>query len=427
MSTRRWLVAALLLALLAAGAVAWVLRSPPRAQATTAAAPSTLVPASTVPPALQRPPTPASRPDPKGPELSTATTTPRPAAPSPRPLPTPPTLVVTPPSTSSPMAAMPAVQVPARVPDPALRPPDSPGASNRVATTPPAITSTNSETGPLWLRAQVALISRGISPGSIDGVGGTQSAEALKAFQVDHHLEANGRLDAETLAQLDPPKAALGEFVVTAQDLARLRPVPTTWLGKSEAAALDFENLAELVGERTQCHPGFLRRLNPGVDWDHPTPGLRLKVPVVRFPTPRRASLVRISLAGKWLRAFDDAGGLLAHFPCSIAARVEKRPVGDLHVAVTVKGPNYTFDPQVFPESAEARTLGRKIILPSGPNNPVGVAWIGLDRPGYGIHGTPSPEQVGRTESHGCFRLANWNAEYLRQMCWTGLRVSVER
>ena len=88
--------------------------------------------------------------------------------------------------------------------------------------------------------------------------------------------------------------------------------------------------------------------------------------------------------------------------------------------------PNYTFDPAVFPESAEGRALKRKLLIPPGPNNPVGIAWIGLSRPGYGIHGTPVPEQVGRTESHGCFRLANWNADYLRQMVWVGMPVSVE-
>lgn len=219
----------------------------------------------------------------------------------------------------------------------------------------------------------------------------------------------------------------LTEFLVDASHLARLHPLPDTWLSKSQLAVLDYESLAELVGEATQSHPEFLKRLNPEVNWDAPTVGLRLIVPAAQFPPPRRAALVRISLAGKWLRAFDERGRLLAHFPCSIAAMVEKRPVGELAVAVVVKDPNYTFDPARFPESAEARTLTRKLIINPGPNNAVGVAWIGLNRPGYGIHGAPRPEQVGRAESHGCFRLANWNAEYLRQMCWVGMPVNVER
>ncbi len=110
----------------------------------------------------------------------------------------------------------------------------------------------------------------------------------------------------------------------------------------------------------------------------------------------------------------------------SIASRVEKRPVGELRVTVVARDPDYTFNPEVFPESEEARSLGRKLILPPGPNNPVGLAWIGLDLPGYGIHGTPKPEQVGRTESHGCFRLANWDALTLLDLVWTGLPVVVE-
>jgi lipoprotein-anchoring transpeptidase ErfK/SrfK len=95
-------------------------------------------------------------------------------------------------------------------------------------------------------------------------------------------------------------------------------------------------------------------------------------------------------------------------------------------VAAVAHNPNYTFDPDIFPESAEARGLGRKLVLPPGPNNPVGTAWVGLDRAGYGIHGTPRPEEVGRTESHGCFRLANWNAELLARLVSIGTPVLVE-
>jgi hypothetical protein len=131
-------------------------------------------------------------------------------------------------------------------------------------------------------------------------------------------------------------------------------------------------------------------------------------------------------LADKVLEAFDAETNLLVHFPCSIAQRVEKRPVGELHVAAIAPNPNYTFDPEVFPESPEAQQIKTKLIIPPGPNNPVGTVWISLDKPGYGIHGTPGPEQVGRTESHGCFRLANWNAERLLSLVWVGLPVYIE-
>jgi lipoprotein-anchoring transpeptidase ErfK/SrfK len=150
-------------------------------------------------------------------------------------------------------------------------------------------------------------------------------------------------------------------------------------------------------------------------------------VPAVERATlAGKAAQLHVRLAGHELEATDDTGRVIAHFPVSIARNVDKRPVGELHVTVVIPDPNYTFDPEVFPESPEGRDLGHKLIIPPGPNNPVGIAWIGLDRTGYGIHGTPDPEKVGRTESHGCFRLANWDARTLLDIAWTGLPVFVE-
>ena len=276
------------------------------------------------------------------------------------------------------------------------------------------------------LEAQIVLAAQGISSGSIDGQGGAQTASALRAFQMRQGLEQTGWLDKSTREALSFAESPIVEAEVTEDDLAGLAPVPATWLGKSQAPALEHETLLERLAEESQSSPQLLRRLNPALDWEHPTAGLRVRRPRIPLVPARRPALVRVSLAGRHLRVFDDRGELMAHFPCSIARKVEKRPVGDLHVVVAVADPDYTFDPDVFPESAEAKTLGRKLRLPPGPNNPVGVAWVGLDRPGYGIHGTPRPEEVGRTESHGCFRLANWNADLFRRMAWVGLTVRVE-
>ena len=155
--------------------------------------------------------------------------------------------------------------------------------------------------------------------------------------------------------------------------------------------------------------------------------GVSFTVPDAACPASQtKAAFAVISLAEKTLEAFDGETNLLAHFPCSIAKRVEKRPAGELHIVALAPNPNYTFDPAVFPEVPEAQEIGRKLILQPGPNNPVGTAWISLDKTGYGIHGTPKPEDVGRTESHGCFRLANWNAEFLLKLVWVGMPVIVE-
>ena len=74
-------------------------------------------------------------------------------------------------------------------------------------------------------------------------------------------------------------------------------------------------------------------------------------------------------------------------------------------------GPYYTFDPRILASITQREGIKSWFIISSGPNNPVGNRWISLNRLGYGIHGTPEPGQVDRTEPHSCFRLANWNAQ----------------
>ncbi len=274
---------------------------------------------------------------------------------------------------------------------------------------------------------QLALARQGISPGSLDGVPGARTRLALVAFQQRENLTVTGALDASTRNRLLLDAQPFTNYIVTANDLARMRPLGKTWLEKSQQDRLDYETILEWVAEKAQSNPHLIRQFNPSVDWTNVIAGTSLTLPNVERPAVReKAALARIHLEERTLQAFGENTNLLAHFPCSIAAFAQKRPVGELHVAAVALNPNYTFDPDNFPESAEARELNRKLILPPGPNNPVGTVWIGLDRPGYGIHGTPRPEQVGRAESHGCFRLANWNAEFFSQMVWVGMPVFVE-
>jgi len=266
-----------------------------------------------------------------------------------------------------------------------------------------------------------------MSSGSIDGVMGSQTRAALAAFQRANTLAITGELDAPTRVALALDSEPLTTYTVTSNDLARLQPLSKTWLGKSQQSALDYETVLELVAERGHASPNLIRRLNPSVNWTSVTAQTQVRIPDDDYPSPSdKAAFIVIRLAERRLQAFDANTNLLAHFPCSIAARFEKRPVGELRVTAIADKPDYTFNPEVFPESEEARQLQTKLILPPGPNNPVGTAWISLDRPGYGMHGTPSPEQVGRTESHGCFRLANWNANYLVKLVWVGMPVWVE-
>ncbi len=276
------------------------------------------------------------------------------------------------------------------------------------------------------LEAQIALARRAISPGSIDSALGSQTRTAIAIFQETENLPITGELDDDTRAKLTLDAPILTTYTVTTNDLDSLQPLGKTWLAKSRQTALAYETELELVAEKSHSHPLLIERLNPNADWDNISAGTVLQIPDVNYPAPdEKAAFVVIHLSDRYLEAFDQDTNLMLHFPCSIAKRVEKRPVGELHVQVIIQNPNYTVDPELFPESEELQAIGHKLVLPPGPKNPVGVAWMGLDKPGYGMHGTPSPQEVGRTESHGCFRLANWDAEYLSQLVWVGMPVEV--
>ena len=378
------------------------------------------------------------------PVLQTPSTTPTPPADAPpTPPPASPDLVLAPTPT-------PPTPPPAKAPEPTIPLDLSPGATNPLGTVvirsnrpPPLATATNTaqdfslsdtnrpavgvSTPRQILGMQLALVRRGFSSGSLDGKFGLQTKSALRAYQEREGLPASGTLDAATRNSLALETDLTSLYILLPEDLSRLRPLSKTWLAKSEQDRMDYETVLELVAEKSQSHPSLIRGLNPEMNWEAPQAGMTLVVPNVERPPLRgRASLIRIHLGSKTLQVFDAEGKLSLHFPCSIARDKEKRPVGELHVEKIAVNPNYTFNPEVFPESEEAQQIKRKLIIQPGPNNPVGTAWISLDRPGYGIHGTPQPEQVGRTESHGCFRLANWNAEQLVKLAWVGLPVQVD-
>jgi len=307
----------------------------------------------------------------------------------------------------------------------------SPPPVAQEATPPAAPEVVNDHPVESWLEAQVELHRRGFSCGEIDGERGPQTVAALRAFQRARGIATTGKLDEATCSRLQLTAPVFTTHTFAREELAELRALPATWLGKSEAPFLAYETALELVAEHYRASPVLIRRLNPDIDWDGTGAGVQagmsVKVPDVELTTiAGKVVLLTINLTARELEGIDELGRVIAHFPVSIAKMVEKRPVGELRVKVIVPDPNYTFDPEVFPESAEGRELGRKLVIPPGPNNPVGRAWIGLDLPGYGIHGTPSPENVGRTESHGCFRLANWDALTLLGIAQVGMKVLIE-
>ena len=295
------------------------------------------------------------------------------------------------------------------------------------------------------LALQIALDREGFSCNTIDGSWGEKSDRALARW-IDANVAGglSRRGDSVFRAAFFAEHFASGEPLfryvrVTAADVASLVQIPASPSERSRLGAMGYESVKELMAERGHLSQRALERLNPKIDWNRIKVGDVVKIP--HFTSieeylaswPRKAgdlgaafpeaALVRISLSRCEITAWDSAGGLLATFPCSIAQSKSKLPPkGELRIVTTIANPNYTYTPDGVPKDRPVR----RYVWPAGPNCPVGVAWMGLDLPGYGIHGTPNPESIGRPESHGCFRLSNWNAARLYSMVKPGVKVLVE-
>jgi lipoprotein-anchoring transpeptidase ErfK/SrfK len=269
---------------------------------------------------------------------------------------------------------------------------------------------------------QMALEREGFSPGMIDGKPGRKTVMATSAYQRANGLAATGKLDAATRAALRIDGAddgVLGTYLIQASDLAMVAPPPKGWMEKSQAKALGYESVADCVAERFHCSEALLAALNPRLRMGSLKAGDSVTVPVVHEPKALFADRLEIDLMEKTIRAFEGER-LVALFHCSIAKDASKRPSGEARITQVIDHPSYWFDPAMWPEVKDVK---RKLEIPPGPRNPVGLCWMALSLPGYGIHGTPNPEMIGKTGSHGCFRLANWDAVRLGKMVSAGTGV----
>ena len=273
---------------------------------------------------------------------------------------------------------------------------------------------------------QIHLDDANFAPGAIDGRWGAKTEKAFRAWQLSRRLPETGTLeDALATPALSPTNDLFETHAVARADLDALTPPVHTWLEKSRRDRLGHTSLAESLAERYHLARPALQRLNPAADWPDPAPGTVLKVPRLRparIPEPHH---LEIRISEKTLRVCDAEDRPLAQFPCSIAADREKHNIGaTLEITRCANDPDYTYDSTLF-DDAESRANTRRLRIPPGPNNPVGTAWMGLSLSGYGIHGTPDSEAIGRTESHGCIRLANWDAQRLLRAVRTGLPVHI--
>jgi lipoprotein-anchoring transpeptidase ErfK/SrfK len=257
------------------------------------------------------------------------------------------------------------------------------------------------------LRAQVLLDRAHFSSGEMDAAYGSNMRQAIRGFQKLHQLPVTGVVDAATWTELERDQApVLDVYTVTAQDVAGpYTPVPAGMMAKAKLPALGYANLAEALGERFHISPDLLRRLNPGKVLARA--GTQLVVPNVAAakPLPKAASILVDAKEGT-LTLLDAGGMPFAQFPASTGSKHDPLPEGRWQVRGVAVNPEYRYNPKLF---WDAQAGDSKARLAAGPNNPVGVAWIELSKEHYGIHGTPEPGKIGKTQSHGCIRLTNWD------------------
>jgi len=280
-----------------------------------------------------------------------------------------------------------------------------------VAAVPATGASAPSSPDPAMIRAEVLLDRARFSPGVIDGKLGDNERNAIAAYQGQNSLPATGQLDAATWNALTrDTRPAMQTYTITPQDVAG--PF-------APDVGEDFVKLAaqpqgplyatplEALAERFHMSQALMTALNPGAVFSKPGTTLIVAAPGAPAFAKGDVARIEVSKSKAELTAFGADGRTIAVYPATVGSTEKPSPSGTHKVVGVALNPDYVYDPRKLHWGP--RSHGKLTIKP-GPNNPVGVVWIDLNAPSYGIHGSPNPEKIGKTASHGCVRLTNWDA-----------------
>jgi lipoprotein-anchoring transpeptidase ErfK/SrfK len=279
----------------------------------------------------------------------------------------------------------------------------------------------------LIAKAEILLDRRRFSPGEIDGSNGDNFRNALAAFQRVQGLTATGKLDKDTWGRLLAGDQApvVVEYTIKEDDVRGpfVHKLPRKMEQQAKLDALNYTSPVELLGEKFHMSPALLKALNPSKRLDEA--GSTIAVADVGSTSSEtkgeKVAKIEVDKDSHDLRALDEDGKLIAFYPASVGSEEKPAPSGTLKVTKIAKDPTYTYNPKYHFKGVRTKD---KFTIEPGPNNPVGVVWIALTGEGYGIHGTPDPDKVGKTASHGCIRLTNWDALDLASKVEKGIPVS---
>ena len=266
------------------------------------------------------------------------------------------------------------------------------------------------------LRAEILLSRAHFSCGEIDGHYGQSLRGAIRAFQGSRGLPQEGVVDDGTWDALNADTSpALVTVTIAPEDVAGpFTPVPDDMLEKAKLPSLGYSSPLEAIAEKYHSSPKLLERLNPKAAFDQA--GTQTLAPNVATDPPGKAARIVVSKSRRTVEALDADGKILASYPASTGSEHDPLPLGRWKIRGVARDPIFHYNPDLFWDARE----DARASVPAGPNNPVGACWIDLSKPHYGIHGTSEPAQIGRTQSHGCIRLTNWDVSELSRMVKPG-------